>query len=78
MLKGYCRNHPHDGAEDEEPNCEERGIHALLLSLLMSAFPVSVENDESAEHRDASQSEQEDLWPGLLVWSPCREVVSCW
>lgn len=71
-------NDPHDGAEDEEADCEGGVVNSCLLGTVVSASPVGPEYSHADNHRDAGDAEQGNLGPCLLALSPDGKAVARW
>lgn len=68
-------DNPHDQAEDEEADGEDRVVHASLLSPLVTAPPVTVEDDQACKQGDSSHGYEQVLRPWVGVRCPRRFAI---
>ena len=68
---------PHDDTEYEETDCENGVIYRCFLGTSMATAEISEDYTEGHGKRDASNTQESDLRPRLLVRCPCREIASC-
>lgn len=69
---------PHDGAEDEEADCEGGVVNSCLFRTVVSASPVGPEYSHADNQRDGGDAEQGNLGPCLLPLSPDGKIVARW